>query len=278
MAKNTQPVFIVGSGRNGTRSLYRMLTGTEGVKIHHEYVCTHVQKLAALYYMGLIEKKEVKDTLMELHGAAIKYTTDNIWIDSSNKLSWLIEPLNELFPTSKFLLIVRDGRNVVSSFYYKLRDEMYDDNSVKIMENWLNNRKELTIPPPEKKYWWNIPQENQPFYEEFKEFNRLQRAAYHWSECNRFVLECFENLNDDQKMTVRLEDIVNNEIELRKTIEFMGIKYDPLFFEYLQTPRNVFFPLHFQLTPKQNKEFDSICSGMMRKLGYKDKDTYVVNY
>ena len=255
-----------------------MLTGTEGIEIHHEFICTHVQKLAALYYMGLIEKNDVKDSLLELHGSAIKYTADNIWIDSSNKLSWLIEPLNDLFPNSKFLLVARDGRKVVASFYYKLRNEMYDDESVKIMQEWLDNKKELPTPPPEKKYWWNIPQKYQPFYDEFKKFNRLQRTAYHWSECNRFVLECFKRLNKDQTLVVRQEDIVSDETELKKTIEFMGIEYDPIYFEYVQTPRNVFFPLDFQLTPTQNEEFDLICSDMMEKLGYKDKETYVVDY
>ncbi len=58
----------------------------------------------------------------------------------------------------------------------------------------------------------------------------------------------------------------------------MGIEYDPIYFEYVQTPRNVFFPLDFQLTPTQNEEFDLICSDMMEKLGYKDKETYVVDY
>lgn len=258
--------------------MYRMLCGTYGVDIHHEYICTHVQKLAALYYMGFVDKVEAKRKLKELHGSAIEYSRKDIWIDSSNKLSWLIEPLNELFPRAKFLMIVRDGRKVVSSFYYKLRNEMYDDENTKVMQTWLENQEKLPIPPPEKKYWWNVPQSTQRYHNEFKSFNRLQKIAYHWDECNRFVLECFKNLKENQKMIVRLEDVISNEFELEKTIEFLGIEYDTIFFKYVKTPRNVFFPLDFQLTPKQNEQFDAICSEMMEKLGYKDKDTYVVKY
>ena len=44
--------------------------------------------------MGIIQKKEVKERLLDFHGGAIEYSTDSFWIDSSNKLSWLIEPLN----------------------------------------------------------------------------------------------------------------------------------------------------------------------------------------
>ena len=33
------------------------------------------------------------------------------------------------------------------------------------VKKWLDNKKNELIPPPEKKYWWNIPQKNQNFHE-----------------------------------------------------------------------------------------------------------------
>lgn len=60
MSTETIPIFVVGSGRSGTRAIYKLLSGTEGIEIYHEYVCTHIQQYAALYYMRLISKEEVK--------------------------------------------------------------------------------------------------------------------------------------------------------------------------------------------------------------------------
>lgn len=278
MAKDTQPVFVIGTGRSGTRTLYRMLAGADDLEIHHEYVCTHVQPLAARYFMGLISKKEVKKELGKLHGSAIGHSPKKTWIDCSNKLSWLIEPLLEMFPNAKFLLVTRDGRKVTSSFFYKLREEMYDDESVRVMQTWLKNTKKSPMPPPEKKYWWNIPRKGQAFHQEFEAFDRLERTAYHWAECHRFILEKFEKINPSQVKKVRLEDMVADGNILKETLEFLGVDDDPFHFEYIQSPKNVFFPLDFQLTQSQLEKFNRIAGPMMKTLGYADKDSYVVRY
>ena len=51
---NIQPVFIVGTGRSGSRSIFRMLSGSENLEIHHEYCCTHIQKYSALYQIIMV--------------------------------------------------------------------------------------------------------------------------------------------------------------------------------------------------------------------------------
>lgn len=277
MAKNTSPVFIIGSGRSGTRTFFRMLTGAPGLEIHHEYAVLETQKLAALYFMGLIDKDTAKKAILERHGAAVHYSKSDIWADSSNKLTWLIDPLSELFPAARFLAIVRDGRKVVPSFYYKLREEMYDDESTQTLAAWLSNRLD-PMPPAEKRYWWNIPQPGQIFHQEFSKFNRLQRVAYHWSESNRAIMESFEKLPSNRTLLVRLEDLTKDKIQLQSTLQFIGIPYDETYFEYLKTPRNVFIPLDFQLTKNQKLQFESICAPIMNRLGYTTKETYSVKY
>ena len=85
-SQDTQPVFIIGSGRSGTRSMFKMLQGTSNVEVHHEFICTQVQQLAALYSMSLINKTEVINGLRGLHYSAVYWSEARIWIDSSNKL------------------------------------------------------------------------------------------------------------------------------------------------------------------------------------------------
>lgn len=276
--KNTQPVFIVGSGRSGTRTFFRMLSGAEPLEIHHEYAVHETQKNAALYSMGRIGQDEVIEHLQHNHGAAIHYSDKPLWADSSNKLSWLIEPLHTLFPNAKFLAVVRDGRKVVSSFYYKLREEMYDERSTTLLGQWLQSPDIQPCPPPEKKYWWNIPQAGQAFHDVFPAFNRLQRTAYHWQASNAAILSAFEKIPAENQMLVRLEDIRKDSGLLAQTMNFIGLENDETYMEYLQTPRNVFFPLDFQLTKIQLTEFEAICRPMMDRLGYTAKETYRVTY
>jgi hypothetical protein len=278
MSTATVPIFVVGSGRSGTRTIYKLLSGIPGIEIYHEFVCTHVQPLAALYFMNRISKDALKRELMNLHGSAINYSQDDRWVDCSNKLSWIIEPLYELFPKAKFIHLVRDGRKVANSFFHKLNDEMYDDRSVQILQDWLSNKNGLLMPPPEKKYWWNIPQQGQPFAEEFPRFDQFQRACYQWREANRVILESLKNVHKDQQLFVRLEDLIQDRNVLKDLLAFFGLEYEEHFYEYLQTPQNVIFPMDFRLTEAQKQQFKEIAWDMMEQLGYAEREEYVVEY
>lgn len=257
--------------------MFKMLSGTEGVEIHHEYVHTHVQKIAVLYYMRRLTKEQAQQALSSLHASAIHYASDPLWIDSSHKLSWLVEPLIEMFPNARFLNVVRDGRKVVGSFFVKLSDEIYRDDAMEVLDRWLVDPT-LPIPPPEKKYWWNIPQSGQPFYKEFANFNRFERICYHWQECNRFVLDTLQVVPADQKMTVKLEELTRDEAALRRVMQFLTIPYSESFFEFLQTPHHVLFPMDVQLTAEQRAQFNEICQPMMQQLGYSQSEAYKVVY
>lgn len=273
------PMFIIGSGRCGTRTMFKMLSGVPDLEIYHEFVCTHVQKLACLYYMEVINKNEVKAELHGLHGAGIAYSDARIWIDASNKLSWLIEPLMEMYPNARFLALVRDGRKVASSFFYKLAPEMYDDRSTRILTNWLADSENLPPPPPEKKYWWNIPRPGQPFYEEFRDFDQFQRVCYHWSEVNRVILQDLERYVPlNQKIIIKLEDLTTNLEVLHQVLDFIGIEFDFDYVEFLKTPQNVFFPIDFQLTDSQLAQFHDIAWPMMKTLDYENENAYTVRY
>ena len=278
MTLEKEPIFIVGSGRSGTRMIYKLLSGIPHIEIHHEYLCTHIQQLAALYHMHVISQQTVKEKLLELYGAAIYYSRAKHWIDSSNKLSWVIEPLFELFPSAKFVNITRDGRKVASSYFHKLSDEMYDDESVRVMQEWLKHQDRVPMPPPEKRYWWNIPRGDDPFADEFPLFDQFERACYQWVEANRVILETFEKIPKEQKLWVKLENLVKDKSVLEEFLAFFGVNYEEHYYEFLQTPQNVIFPIDFRLTGNQAKQFDRIASVMMAKLGYAGIEEYSVDY
>ncbi len=278
MSSTTIPVFIVGSGRSGTRAIFKLLSGQPELEIYHEYLCTHIQQYAALYSMRLIDDNEVKNRIMETHGSAIYYSEAKYWIDCSNKLSWVIRALIELFPNSKFVNLIRDGRKVASSFYHKLSNEMYDDESVRILEGWLENRTARPIPPPEKKFWWNIPRNGQPFAGKFKTFNQFQRACYHWREANRVIMESFKHIPPEQQLTIKLEQLTQDRKALQRFLNFIDLNYTEEFFDLLQTPQNVIFPMDFKLTDIQLQQFNEIAGDIMEILGYSGTEEYTVEY
>lgn len=277
--KMTEIRFIVGTGRSGTRTMFRMLTGSDGVEIHHEYNVLPVQKIGVLYHSGKITREECKSKISEIYNPAIAHSSDSLWIDSSNKCAWIIDILAELYPSAKFLNLVRDGRKVVPSFYYKLREEMYDDlSTLRTTEFLEDNNNQKSVLPLEKKYWWYVPVNNPEEFTVFKRYNRFERCCYHWNYVNSLVLKAFNNINPENCMTSKLEDLVSNEEELKRVLTFFGVDHDPIYTEYLKTPRNVFHPLDYQIPIKFKKSFKSICSPMMVKLGYENREGYKVDY
>lgn len=268
MSSKTSPVFIVGSGRSGTRALFKALGHFEKVEVHHEYCCTHIQPVASKFFMERASRDDVLRTLQALHGAAIALSPADVWIDSSNKLTWVIEPLMQIFPTAKFVNVVRDGRKVVASYVKKLGDEMYDDASVKALMAWLSDPT-LPEPPPEKRYWWNIPQPGQPFHEAFPTFNQLQRAAYHWVESNRVAREALDQIvPPSQSLTLRLEDLVADQGVQERLIDFIGVSWKDGFARVLEKPQNVIVPIDYQMTNGELNDFAEIASEEMATLGY----------
>ena len=236
----TKPIFIVGSGRSGTRTFFRMLTGADNVEIHHEYNVLEVQRLGVLYKNKLINKKEALAKLDEIYTPAIDYSDAKVWLDSSNKCSWIIDLLSELYPEAKFLSVVRDGRKVVASFYYKLREEMYDDRSNAVMMNFLSNKEAKPLMPPlEKKYWWYVPFEDQVEFERFRTYNRFQRVCFHWKTVNTVIMEQASGLSGDKFLCTKLEQVTKSATELQAVCDFLEIENDPIYSEYLKTPECV---------------------------------------
>lgn len=274
--KSTIPFFIVSSGRSGTQMLEKLLGSYSNVEMYHEYCCNDVQPLGVKYTLGIIDINDALLILEKLHGKSINLSDKEFWGDSSNKLSWLIPVLNKLFPNSKFIHLIRDGRKVVSSFYNKLGDECYDDVSTEILQNWIDNPTVNTEPPPEKKYWWNVAKPNSN--KKFRNYNQFQRICYHWKSVNKVIDYDLRDIEKNRKISIKLEELVTDESKLKQLIKFIGLSYNKELFDKLKRPHNVNVPKNFNLTEVQYKQFYEICIETMVKFGYDQDDEYKVGY
>jgi hypothetical protein len=275
---STKPVFILGTGRSGTFQMVKLLESIAGIEAHHEYLFENILKSAVLYRMGLKDKNSVKHLLTTTHVPAVHYSSARIWLDSSNALPWVIEPLYELFPGARFIHLLRDGRKVVSSFYNKFPDVMYDDLSVSIINAWLENPSGTIEPSPEKKFWRPLPIKGLKFSEEFQTFNRFQRLCYYWQDCNLFIKEAMAAIPSGQRLTVRLEDLVSQPNVLKSFLAVFDIQYDDIYMNKLKRPVNVHIPKNFPLSSAQNNQFNSIAGSAMKTFGYYFTEEYHVTY
>jgi hypothetical protein len=258
--------------------LCKALSLAEGVEMHHEYMVHYVQPLAVRRYLGLACKEESRSILAATHGAAIAYSEAEFWGDSSNKLSWLIPDLAALFPQAKFVHLTRDGRKVASSYFHKLGRECYDDRSSQILQSHYDDPARRPAPPPEKKYWWPVPRRSDAAAKDFRRYDQFARIAWHWSEINAVILKSLAAVDPDRRLFVRLEDMVVSPRLTRALFDFLGIRFRDELSEVFARPHNVNRPEDKPLTAAQRISFDRIAGVMMERLGYADREEYVVNY
>jgi len=274
----TIPVFILGSGRSGTFQMVKMLENTGGIQAHHEYLFENILKHAVLYRMAVINNEKIKNVLKQMHVPAVHYSNARVWLDSSNALPWIVKPLYELFPNARFIHLLRDGRKVVSSFYHKFTEVMYDDKCVDIVKNWLASPDGVPEPPPEKKYWRPFPVRGEKCFEEFINYSQFQRLCYYWQDCNMQIRDSLSVVPEAQKLNIHLEDVVTDPVTLASFLNMFGVEYDEKYMQVLKRPVNVAIPKNFALTKQEHLEFNKIAGDAMKEFGYDELEEYQVVY
>ena len=275
---NTAPIFVVGSGRCGTASLAKALSIYDTIEVHHEYAVVSVQVLGFNYYHNFYSSTYIKNILFNIYQRAIYYCNKPIWMDCSNKISWLIKPITDIFPNARFVWLVRDGRKVVSSFYHKLGMECYDDRSVSITKDWMRSfvkEESKPEPPLEKKYWWPLPPN-------CLEMSQFERICWHWNCINRFILWNTKHFSPERLLRLKLEQLTSQNygrIEVKRLLDFIGVPFREEVVESFRIPHNVSEPVDYQLTDEQDSVFWRYCKPMMSQFNYSNtQKTYTVNY
>jgi hypothetical protein len=267
-SSDTRLVFILGSGRSGTKMAAKLFAGVEHIEAHHEYVRDCYQREASLYFMGLLDKAAMAERLKGIYGAAAHWSPASYFIDSSNKLSWVADVLVEAFPDARFVHLARDGRKVASSFFHKLGGHVYGDRGVQALQAWLTAPDRHPMPPPPEDFWWVIPQTGQPFHVEFPAFDQFQRCCYQWAESNRAIMDALEAVPAERKLSLKLEELTSSPDEVKRLLSFVDTPFDDSFVQVLQKPQHVYVPLDYPLTPEQQRQFAHIGGSMMQRLGY----------
>jgi hypothetical protein len=258
--------------------LHKAISAAGGVEMHHEYAVQIVQPLAVRRYMGWAKRDEALNILRSTYGAAVAYSAAAHWGDSSNKTSWLIPELAELFPRAKFVHLVRDGRKVASSYFHKLGDECYDDRSTAALARYAADPERVLAPPPEKKYWWPLARPNDSRSAAFQGFSQFERIAWHWAEINRVILSSLSALPAERRCFVRLETLQADPRAVAALFAYLGLPVRKDIAQMFARPHNVNRPEDRLLDARQRVQFDAVAYAMMERLGYAETQEYVVNY
>lgn len=285
---STRPVFILGSGRSGTQAIQKILSDIPHIEAHHEYLFTNLLKYTVLYAMHKLSERDMIEKLQETHESAVYYCDKEFFVDSSNILSFLVKPLEKIFPDAVYIHLVRDGRNVVSSFFHKLGKEMYPPEAIAVLQQWLQSPDDFPSPPPEKKYWRELPEfvssNDSDLYNTVvsygeREKEQFSRICYHWKATNMVAYYDLQSIPSERKYFFKLENLSENPEEFERFLGIFHIPFTEGLFHLFQRPHNVVFPKQIALTDEQDKIFRSVCASTMLRLGYSlDSEAPHVDY
>ena len=282
---NNPPFFIIGNPRSGTTLLRLMLTSNPKVSIppeagfavwfykkyeQKEINLSVLQELACDIYSSKkfdnwnLSLEEIKDAFNDKSIVSYTEAINKIYMlyaiknmkptaisgDKNNFYLSEIATILLIWPTAKFIHIIRDGRNVACS---------YKD----------INKMKLSSPSSPK-----LP-------------SQITDIATEWSNNNRIISESLKYVSPRNYVEIKLEDLIsNNENILKELCRFLGVEFSPEMIEYYKGDTSKFENMEWKkknkeplvttenekylsfLTKDEIKTFESIGSKTLKKYGY----------
>ena len=248
--KETKPIFVLSTGRCGTKLLSNLFIAVKAGEVYHspDPKLTYASKY--IYENFEQSSKIRKSAFISGRFEILKecYLKNNRYIETNHHISFFADAVNELFPKCKFIHLIRHPGDFVRSGirrnYYKNHD--YDDG--RIMPG-------------------NIE------WKEWESYSHIQKVGWLWNETNQMIEDWKGNINSEKLITIMAEDLFNDPSEFEKISDFCELKILNIdkINQIIKSPINVQtkgnFPKYDQWTSEQKKELQKIAP-LGEKYGY----------
>jgi len=199
-------LFVLSTGRCGSTSIASLLNQFPGISCVHEPEPPLVYEVDA-YLKGKLSR----DNLISLlHESRRPPEPGIIYGESNQKLAYIVDVIQEAFPDAAFLWLVRNGIDVVASYYSR---GTYREDEIDLFPNpsrWVKHRvcaHEVSEMPEND---WRL-------------LDSFARNCWFWAWTNEKVRN--DLLKAKAKwLLVRLEDL---NIMIEKIAEFIGVSQVP---------------------------------------------------
>lgn len=243
--------FILSTGRCGSTSIADLINLSPDCICFHEPEPILIKESTQYLYHQYPHKK-----LVSLLQKTRKPTHDNVEYGESNlKLSFIVPALNDAFPNAKYIWLIRDGRDVVSSMYAR---KWYNKWETGIWDEWRIQGNKTGSFSDNK---WN-------------KMDPFEKCCWYWIFTNNFI-EHSLSVSNLKWIRIRLEDLQENKDNIFK---FLNIS--PPISKSVphsnKAKKNHKVKSYKNWSLKQQKTFSMICGVGMEKW-YGEVDFYGKN-
>ena len=189
--------FVVSTGRSGSLAICEILAQ------HPRIACAHeprpqMIRLSTERAHGRKSEEAVEAELREVFCRSSVFPGDRWWGESDQKYWNLVEPLARLMPGSRFVWLIRDGRDVVASTFGQewFPSAARPGNPVAgdLYDRWLYYRLDGAACGAFSREQWN-------------RLTLFEKNCWHWSHVNREIERSFLALPEQRRVRVRMEDL-----------------------------------------------------------------------
>ena len=215
--KGIRVAFIVSTGRTGTGFFAKIFDQYfDKVSAKHE-PSPDFWNLALGRIRGQFNSKEVLKRCVKGR-AEICYELNkrekDFYIESNNKLTYLISQVRECYPNCQFLHVVRDGRTYVRSAYSKTVSAPGDAEEIFFLSEKDPRRRLRALDFP-----------SDPCFDQWNEMTRFERICWYWQKKDGMSWDALDG--DQRALRIKFEDIFSPEkgwATLNQIVNFLDLK------------------------------------------------------
>lgn len=195
--RSYSPVFVLNTGRSGSAFIQKIYSKASNFNSYHE-----ASPNLFLLPNFAFHNQDKGEMLRQIFAAArtelilSSAVQGKEYIESNQCLVFFIRQIVDLFPQARFIHLTRSPSDFVIS---AIKKGWHKNDSV-----WELGR----IKSTDSKYWNSLTQ--------------IQKLGWVWNETHVFI-ETFKTDHPNNCITVRLEDVVNDQKEFDRLLSFTGV-------------------------------------------------------
>lgn len=250
--------FVVTTGRSGSQSIAYELSQSPTCICLHEPEPVLIKE-ATMYQYGLLSDEQMRFIVLSTRSPKLK---GKIYGESNQKLASLIPVLADAFPDSRFIWLIRDGREVVASTHFARQWYTPVGELVDVRKNLAKSSR------PKEWIWYRLRGDllNDMSTQEWESMSRFEQNCWLWYRTNEIIRGHLDLLPEERWMLVKLENLYE---QLHDICSLVGIEH-PQHTERIRynpsgiRPDSRAMPKYWtEWSAQERSLFEKWCGGMM---------------
>jgi hypothetical protein len=236
IASQIEPIFVLSTGRCGTKWLTETLSLSRQVFVNHALPPELIRqsKLAYETHFNTFDCGQLVEIVRAARDDFISaaYDTDRIYIETNNRITFFAWAISQAYPRSKFIHLYRHPADFVRSG---------------MRRNWYSGRPD------------DLGRIESKNTDQWKGMSQFEQIAWLWNETNSFIQSFLESIPSDRWMSVRSEQLFSDSETTLQLCNFSNItdipvtKIEKMLNKRVNIQERGYFPKYHDWSPQQKE-------------------------